>query len=400
MSALIAIVLASAPLRFDEALALADRSPLAVSSKRATERRREVSSSVSALVANPSITVQPGYRGSSLGGGLEMMGSVALPLNLSGLGGARRETVGHELAHERLWARATLHSVRLTTAGAWLQLWAAQGVLEEARREFELARALGERFERAARSGAVTKVDSASMRAWVAEAQLAVLTAEGEAFEAGVQLNRALGRDASSPASADAQLPEVPVASETALSQSLASAERSPSAELARASVEVEEARVKETLASKGSWLQVGIAGGREGSGDLVALGTLGLTLPTFERGEREAAPLVAAAARSEGDRQVAIAEARAQHVQVVHELEHTRETLEVLEQALVPATEEAALGVQRRLEGGESTVQELILARRAALNARSRKLRAQAAHALARFRAAEFVRMTTGESS
>ena len=176
-------------------------------------------------------------------------------------------------------------------------------------------------------------------------------------------------------------------------------AERAPAVRAARQLKDAEEARARELLASKGTWLQVGATGGREGLGDVVALATLSVTLPVFENGQREAAPLLAAATHAEGERVLALAEARAERVLVTHELEHTRETLEVVEQDLVPANDEAAQGTQRRMEAGEATSQEWVLARRAALTAHSRLVRARASHALARFRAQELSAVTLGET-
>lgn len=397
MSLLLCMVVAAAPMPFDEALERANRSPLAVASAQAAETRRAFQSRVSSVPANPTVGLQPGFRHSALGSGPEVMANVSQPLSLGGLSGARHEAMSRELTHDLETARLARHEARLLASEAWLMAWAADGVLREARRELELAKDLAARFERAGKSGAVTKGETAAMRAWVAEAQLAVLASEGEVFQSGVHLNRVLGLDAATPAQVTPELPALVLVDDAALAASLQASERAPEVTRAASLKNAEEAHARELLAGKGTWLQVGAVGGREGTGDVVALATLSVTLPAFDRGEREAAPFEAAAVRAEGERKAALAEARAVRVQATHELEHTRETLDVLAQQLVPASDDAATFVGQRLAGGDATAPEWILARRAALSARSRKVRAESEHALARFRALELVEMTQG---
>ena len=395
MSPLLALLISAAPLSFDDALSLSAKAPLVTASERAVVGRREAAANASSLQANPTIGIQPGVRSNTLGIGPEVIGSLSQSLNVSGFGGARREALAREVSHEQVGAKLEAHRARLSAAEAWLMAWSAQGVLAEAQRELELARDLGARFERAGKSGAVTKADAAAIRAWVAEAQLAVLSAEGEVFDSGVQLNRVLGLDAAEPARVTQTLPSVELTDQAG---SLARAEKAPAVRAAAQLEEAEGARARELLASKGTWVQVGATGGREGLGDVVALATLSVTLPLFDRGQREAAPFLAAATHAQGERVAALAEARAERVLVAHELEHTRETLEVTEGELVPANDEAAQGTQRRMEAGEATSQEWVLARRAALAAHSRLVRARANHALARFRAQELAEVTLGE--
>lgn len=399
MAPLLALLLSASPLSFDEALSLSQRAPQVTASQRAVAGRKEAAAKVSSLQANPTVGVQPGVRSNTQGIGPELLATLSQSFNVSGYTSARREALDRELSHEQVGVRLEAHRARLSAAESWLMVWSAQGVLAEARHELELARDLGARFDRAAKSGAVTRPDAAAIRAWVAEAQLAVLSAEGELFDTGVRLNRVLGLDAAQPAQVTEPLPAVELVGAEALAGSLGRAERAPSVRAALQLKQVEEARARELVASKGTWLQVGALGGREGLGDVVGLATLSVTLPLFETGQREAGPLLAAASHAEGERVRALAEARAERVLVGHELEHTRETLEVIERDLVPANDEAARGTQRRMEAGEATSQEWVLARRSALVAHSRLVRARALHALARFRAQELSAVTLGEN-
>jgi cobalt-zinc-cadmium efflux system outer membrane protein len=393
LAAVLALALCAPPqptIAFDEALSLAERSPRSAAATVAVAKRREVTKRLSSLDSNPSLAVQPGLRTGPLGQGFELYGTLSHNFNVSGFQGARREALERELAHEEAQARATKHDQRLLAARAWLALWAAQAALAEARRELDLASEWWARVSRSGTAGAMTKVDVASARAYRAEAELGVLALEGERFEAGIWFSRVLGLSLDEPALVSPGLPDLPLPDDALLRRSVASASRAPHAQVAAQLRDAELARANEAVAAKGWWMQAGASTMREGFGDFVLQGTVQVTFPLFDRGEREQAPLVAAAARADGEQRAAVADAHAERVRAIHELEHTSETLKVLEEELVPATEEAAAGEQRRLEGGEATAQEWVLARRAAVAAKGRRVRAQADHAFARFHAAE----------
>jgi outer membrane protein TolC len=342
--------------------------------------------------------VQAGWRKHEKDQGPELFGSIAQPLNLAGYGGARRAALSRELEHEESLGKTVLLGVRLRVARSWLSAWAAQTSLHEAKRELDLATDWSARVERAAVAGGLTKADAAAARGWKAEAALAALAAEGEVFSAGVMLNAALGVDATEPSQAAEALPELPLPQPAELSQSLERAEHAPGVAQWANARDAEEAHLVEVRAANSTWLQVGVHAGREGSGDLIGLGTLQLTLPMFDQGERDQARYKALAARAEGDRRDALARARAERVDIIHELEHTREVLDMVEGDLLPAAEDAARFAQKRMEGGEGNAFEWVMARRTVLMAKGRRLRAQADHTMSRFAAAELA-AATGET-
>jgi outer membrane protein, heavy metal efflux system len=391
----LALILAASPLTFDDVLRLASEAPAVVAAKEAVAERRRLGASVSSLTANPQLGVQPGARRHAGGVGPEAFVSLAQPFNLAGYGGARKEAVARELEQDRSLERAVTHTVRLRAGGAWLALWAAQTTLGESRREVELASDWAARVERAAAAGGLTKADAAAAKGWRAEAALAALSAEGEVFKAGVMLSEALGVDATVPAVAAEALPDVPEPDQAMLAESLSRADRAPAVALFARTRDAETARLAELTAANGTWLQVGVQAGREGAGDLVGLGTLQLTIPAFDRGERDQARLKAQAVRAEGDRREGLARARAERVDVIHEIEHTREVLQLVEAELLPSAEDAARYAAKRMEGGEGTAFEWVMARRTVLTSRIRRLRAQADFTMARFAAAELAEVT-----
>ena len=394
----LALILAASPLTFEDALRLASDAPAVAAARGAVAERRRLGDSVSSLTANPQLGVQPGVRKHAAGVGPDIYLSLTQSLNLAGFGGARKEALARELEHDETQGTSLLHGLRLRAARAWLALWAAQTSWSEAKLELELATDWAKRVERASVAGGLTKADAAAARGWQAEAALAVLAAHGEIFSSGVMLSGVLGVDTREPSLAAAALPELALPDAAVLEQSLARADRAPAVRLLANARDAEQAHLTEVKAANGTWLQVGVQAGREGAGDLVGVGVLQLTIPAFDRAERDQARFRALAVRAEGDRLDALARARAERVDVIHEVEHTREVLDLVEGALLPAAEDAARFAQKRMEGGEGTAFEWVMARRTVLMAKSRKVRAQADHTMSRFAAAELA-AATGES-
>lgn len=374
-------------LSFEEALRLADASPALTAASAAIEQRRALAEQVPWLTGNPSLILQPGGRRTAQGSaGPELYVGVTQDVSLAGAGASRRAAALAEVDADRLERHALARAVRLNTAQAWLSLWAAQDSLRAVREELALATEWQNKVLKGAEASGFTRVDVAVANAYHAEAHLAALSLEGEVFARGVALNRALARDALAPAIVTPTLPalEIPRHDDA---QVLATSSDAAPVKTASAHVEAERARGHELEAARGTSLQVGALGWREGTGDLAAVATLQLTLPAFERAQRERSANAAAIARAEGRATASLAEERAERLDALHEVEHSAEVLHVTEVELVPAAQIALDGLQRRFDAGETTAQELVLARRALVAARARLARARADVAWARFR-------------
>lgn len=108
-------------------------------------------------------------------------------------------------------------------------------------------------------------------------------------------------------------------------------------------------------------------------------------SFPIFDRGEREAAPQAAAAARAEGEFQEARAVAATELARALHEVERSGEVLQAIEKELVPAAEANARAREASISSGGTTELEVLVARRVWVEARARRNRALASHAWAR---------------
>lgn len=379
----------AAPIGFDAALSMARSSPALRASEAAVARRSELAQAVPWLTFNPALIAQPGVRRTAQGSvGPEGYVGVMQELSLAGAGPSRQQAARAEVDAERLEHLALHRAISLNAAQAWFSLWAAQTALDAAREELTLTTDWDTKVARAASSGGFTRVDVAVANAYRAEAELAVLSLQGEVFVRGVALNRALGVDASQPAVAASTLPTFDEPAEAHQDeQVLAQAQAAPGARAALAHLEAERARGVELEAGKGSSLQLGALGWREGTGDLAAVATLQLSVPLFERAQRERASNAASTSKAEGRASAALVEERAERLDALHEVEHSAEVHKAIEERLVPATQTALEGIDRRFNAGEATALELVVARRALVSAKARLVRARADVAWARFR-------------
>ena len=135
----------------------------------------------------------------------------------------------------------------------------------------------------------------------------------------------------------------------------------------------------------KGTNLLLGVEVRRESPDGFLAMGTVGLTLPVFDRGERERSVSEARAARFEGEKRAATIDARTEMALAFHEVEHTGEIVAAVKGELLPALVEAAAAREQLFRAGDGTMVDVLTARRRVLAAKARLVRAQAANAWAK---------------
>jgi outer membrane protein TolC len=371
---------------FDEALGLAARAPAVAGAEAAATEQRRIGESVSSLVANPLLTLQPGAAKDPVGGNVKPLNEATLlqGWNLSGLPGDRKAAVRAEGELLSTEARAAALSHRLAAAQSWLELWAAQQSLADSVQEFEIARDFAGRMARAAAAAAFTRAEAADASSYAAEAHVQAIQAEGEVTERGYALAEAMGVRVRDPLAASGALPAPPVPARTDWPALVAAGERLPAVAARRLAADADRARESEARASRGWTLGTGVKVSRDYIGAWGVQAVLDLSLPIFDRGEREAAVQAAAAARARGEFQEASAAAATALARALHEVEHTREILDATEKELLPAAAESARLREASMRAGETTVLEVLVARRVWAAARAKGTRARAAHAWA----------------
>ena len=385
------LVAALQAITFTQAIEQTQNAPLLQAALAVEAARRDHAERVSLMTHNPIFGVQPGGRSLAKGGGgPEVYVSLSQRVNLSHLSKRRREALERELSHDGAAQRLLRWRVRRAVAELWLARWAAQEAEAVVERERALAAELLTSMETLLAAGEGTLLERSAALTWGAEAELAALNLEGEALTAGVSLARALGQRPSAPQAVATELPQIDLADEPALRAVLLDVQRAPGVASATALREVNSSRLAEVAAARGPTLAFGALGWREGGGDYAAVGTLEVDIPVFERGERERATAAAELERPKGDEREAMLTAEAERVLWLHDVQHSRAVLELVEGKLLPAARAVADAQYRRMQAREATAQDWVLARRAVLKIELDAIRARATHALARFLVSE----------
>ena len=371
---------------FDAALGLAEDVPRVTAAARAVEEKTDLDRHVAKVPFNPQVTVQPGWRFAPHNAREpELIVEILQPWSLSGYGGARRRTITVEEDLLRAERRAAALGARMSAARAWIDLWAAEHLVEEVRKEEAIARELERLVDRGAALGAMTKADLAEAGAYHAEARIAVLAAEGEVFQRGLVLARELSDGAALPRRTTGDLPMPEVPSGDLLTRYLERMSALPAVAVRGLQARAARARELEEAAARGTVAQLGATLQRDAPGGLVVSGMARVTLPILDRGERERAGLRAEAARLDGEQRAALVAARSELVDDFHEVSHTAEILEVVREDLAPTSRMAAETRRRIFQQGGATLLEVLQSDRAAVIAASRLWRAQAEQAWAR---------------
>jgi cobalt-zinc-cadmium efflux system outer membrane protein len=370
---------------FDEAIGLGAGAPEVEGERRALAARRNGDRRLPGMAGNPEVFVMPGWRLTPSGNeGLEVQVSVAQPLSLAGLPGARRRAAARE--REELGARVRARALerRLAIARAWLDLRVAEEQLDLAAREQEVAAGLAAGTGRLVGTGERSLVAEREARTYQAEVALRRLDAEGRAYETRVALAAALaagprGLSGAAVRTAGAwPSPELPQGA--ALGRLAARALDLPDVVAARLAAAVARARGAEAEAAAGAVLSPGVYVQRDSPGGLVLYGMLTATLPVFDRGQRARSVAAGEAERLAGEARRREIDARALLVRAVHEVQHQRERERALAEDLEPQTAALLALEERLLASGEAAPFRVFEARRRFLEVARRRIDAHGA--------------------
>jgi cobalt-zinc-cadmium efflux system outer membrane protein len=374
----------TAALSLDEAVSEALSSAPARAASQALEARRPLDADLPWLSSNPTFQLQVGTR-SPAGGpsGYESEWWVYQPIALGDHAKARRDAAKSEAAALGWTASEVRLAMSRAAAAAWFESWGARARWHRAVEEDAVAKSLVAKTDRARTLGGAIALDVDDARAYAAEASLALLEAEGLSFEADVTLARTLGREAAGPVATRDELPAV-VASCVADDEALVGrASRLPMVRAAEARVRADLMRLEEATSGKRGQVTVGASLTLDagGPGTLVSVAA---SPPIVDRAQRERAGLSADVELARGEAARARAEAVALLRRALHEVAHSREVLDGLTTALVPALEARVVSRERLLAGGEGGLPELLRARRERLSGLARLDEDRVRHAAA----------------
>lgn len=369
---------------------LARESPSVRAARAAVRRKREVDAGITGL-GNPEVGLSAGVRAGEIDRGFEGEVSIVQPIPLAPLGSERREAARAESRQLDAEARAILLERGLEVAADFCALYAAERAVEGRRRGIELADELAEALERGREAEVFTSQQVAQARSRAASARLDHLAAEGEAFERGVELGRAILHPGPFPLSTAGPLPQVELPPRARWAAALAP-EKLPPVLVELLEAEAARARLREReVEGRAFWVGIGGTALRE-SEERALLGTLSFTLPIFERDLRDRGRLLAEARTREGEGAEARVGAAALVASLIHEVDHAEAVHRLLADSLLVAAEEELRLVGLAFDAGEATLLEVLEAQERVVEVRIRAHRAEAERALARVRLALFL--------
>ncbi|WP_241758717.1 TolC family protein [Pyxidicoccus parkwayensis] len=352
----------------EEALALArQRAPaLLEATGRVAEAQGPVAGAAPLLRDNPTVQVEAGPR--TLGDGtrgLELGVGLVQPFELGGKQGARRESARAGLAKETANQRDTERRVLGEVASTFLRALHAHERVKLAREAESAAESMAHSTQRRFEAGDVPVVDVNVARVALARARADVAGAEGDEASFLHLLRASLGMKLAQPLGVRGELRALAVAEVPV----------SPTGErpdLVALEAELEQAEADLRLGKSSAWpdVEVGVRYQREVD-ETAFLGTLGVPLPFFSRGQEAR---VTGEARMRRLRGVLDAARSARDVQVeAARVSHRKrkEASELLEHEALPLLTDNASLAARAYEAGEMGLAEFLLVRRDTLETR-----------------------------
>lgn len=382
--AILAVSIAAWPLTvhaqvtFDDALALGAEAPSGQRARRALEARQVGDARIGGTAQGTTLTIMPGaVLTPDQERGFDFQLAATQGWNLGDLGGARRRAASHERDALGAQARAEALRARLEAAHRWIELHTLETLEAVLAERAALTERLVATTGRAVEAGVATAADLADARATEAELDQRRLQLEGTLFESATRLAVAMGRRPDRALRTDGPLPEPRLPALPAM-QRLAEAERMPSVVALRLTELAARAREEEASAQYAPVLQVGAQLERSASDAWTLYGIAGLSFNGFHQSDRAASVARAEAVAAATDAEAAILRARAELGAALHEVEHTRRTLEGLEDRLLPALATLRERRERALALGEGTLFAVLDAQRRELALRELLVRAR----------------------
>ena len=379
------------PVSYAQALDWIDRTPEVRSRIDAARGLVERRNQVTALPSDLMLSAEAGPR---LGEGSTAAGRIGASQTfaLAALGDARRGVLHDAARVLTAEQRSVRFARRSEVARAWLELSYAHKALEVATRERGLAEELARVTLRGVSLGELTAADAADASAYAAEAQLNQLAAEGALADARFELSRSLAV-VDRLLDARGEPPQLSALSTHEREQLHARIAAVPAVIEQLRQIELVDARKRELQASHAPQLGVGVLLERGDAASLTALATATLSVPLRERATREHAELDATQRILHGNMEQARARAHVELERLIHDAEHAQRLVEYTERELMPAIDKGLQAREALFRAGESSVLELILARRSALVLRLRQERGRIDRAAALARLSELQR-------
>lgn len=365
---------------FAEALQRAAQLPQHKADAAALRARAQGDRALPSRWGNPELQMGlgPGFAAAKFADpGLEWMGVVQQPWQLSDSAGARRRAAAAEREALQIGASRRLLERQLATADAWLALHTAERLWLARKEEAAAAKALADVLAHASRRGAALHADAAEAALAAATRQAEVLAAEGLAWHAAsalasqIELAVEPTSHTQMPTATSGEPPAVTLPAESEWPTWLARAAALPVAQEQQVLAQAAKLRVGELRATASSALVVGGQAQRNAADEWQFYALVGLRWARSDRGQRATSQASADAALAVGQAAEAVRSARLALQLALHEVAHTREAEANLRDTVVPAAEALVQARTDAAARGAATTVDVLRARESRLRAR-----------------------------
>ena len=370
-----------------ELLAYADEHAPAATLAASRQRHAEAARAEAAprLRYNPTLELGAGPRlvdGADREGGVELTLALAQPLELPGVGVRRREAAAQLSARLAAEAGAARWQLRREVTIAFAAAVVARERVALAVEAERFAQELLATSRRRQGAGDASALEVGMAEVEVAQARQEELAARQEHLGARLHLAALVGWDPAAPPEVPAGLGVPPVAPPATLP---------PHPELRTWRAAVQEARAQGALAARAAWpvpvlgLQLAREVEADGAVRYQVLGTLGLSLPLWQRGQGERTRARVDEAVAQAEERAAAHGLRARQLRARAELETAAARLALFTDGVVPGLEDALALLRRGFAAGELPLLEVTVARERFVAARRASLAAYADYYRAR---------------
>ncbi len=325
----------------------------------------------------PRATVTAGARHAAVGSGVEIGAAVMQDIHVASVRGARKDVaralgrlVDVDVGRARLDAAAR-------AALAWITMAEAEELVRIRAAGIEQVEGILGAVRARVKSGVGEPSELAMALGELGAARAGVLDAEGMLFEARLELRFAAGLPPGEPieAAGDLYASDDRAPDEAA---ALRAAERGhPAVEAARARADLARDETRLTAATLAPVVGVGVAYVREGTGDQVITGLVGVPLPFSSPGRFDTARHRASADVARAELEVAKAELARDVRAALHEREHAREVRDAIRTGAIEPMKEALRIARAQLDAGTREATTVLYARQRLLTTQEQLARA-----------------------
>lgn len=374
---------------FDEAIGLAARSPEASGAAERLAARRRGDRRIGRWAGTTQATFMPGGIVSPPSSrGFEMQANATHTWSPVRTAARTRSAARAERATLGARARAEALRERIEAARLWIELFAVERQRRLLDERVAVAQARVRATVAAVEHGVARRIDADLARAEHAALASEALELEGRQAEIVRRLAEAIGRPERLDLVASGPLPAPNLPPDSTLRGMLREVDALPEVAASRIAVTAARARRAEARARTMPQLVAGAQVERSAADDWTLYGIVGVQFAgTTSRGRTDATYEEAIAAATNDLERVRVA-ARAEIERILHDLDHARRTLTLVEDHLLPAATDLRARLERAVARGEETIHPLLDARMREIEARTAHIRARADLAWASVRA------------